>query len=230
MLPTTIRRSIAALVLGAALTAGIAAARAESVIVSYDFQDSHGNFGTLPHETAENVTAEGWMIGVGTLDEFDRRNLNQAVAAIGWEGGNFFAFKLTVAPSYRLDLSSYSFEENSESESNGSGPTRWRLLIDGVPMADGPTTQNSFGLHEGALTLTGLSGAIVVQLEGTRSFNGSKEWRVDNFVLDGIVSAPPPAPPTHAPLPASFGLLSAALAGLAFISRRRAPPARSGAL
>jgi hypothetical protein len=182
-----------------------------ATIVLYDFDASGGGFENRPEALATNISASAWSVRDGTLTD-DPGNPGSAIVARSWHGdnGNAFTFHITVDPGYRLTLDGFSFDQWA----SGTGPSNWTLSIGGNSAASG-ITSTTFTNRSGSLSLGNFSGVVSVILFG----NGGKEstaqgtWRVDNFTLTGNV--------THAPLPASLGLLASALLPLWGFRRRR---------
>ncbi len=137
----------------------------------------------------------------GGLKGFDSAsNRGIAIGATGFDDGdplttqddgNAFRFSFVIADGQRIDLTGFSFNEQSSSGARGSGPTAWQMRINDQWVAHGTATLGNPGGHESgewALnSLLDLRGTINVELSanGTSAANGT--WRVDDFTLIGTV-------------------------------------------
>ncbi|MBK8958687.1 MAG: hypothetical protein IPM80_09680 [Proteobacteria bacterium] len=107
------------------------------------------------------------------------------------DDGNALLFSFTVAAGQRIDITGFSFAEQSSNGARGNGPSLWQLHINGELVASGSATLgNPGGQHAGAIeldALLGLTGAVTVSVSasGTDAANGS--WRIDDFILTGTV-------------------------------------------
>ena len=168
-----------------------------SVIVSSAFDDGNGGATFLnPGLVAEDpsiIAVSAWSTAdPGTLladglAGFDPQpNPGKALAATSWHDGNAFTFNFTIAPGERLDLTGFSFDEQSSNGNRGLGPTAWDLSIDGTAIAQGAATLgNPGGLQSGDFVLADLHGTVTVTLAATGALAEGATWRIDNFVLTG---------------------------------------------
>ncbi|MEQ8659476.1 MAG: hypothetical protein RLW62_01525 [Gammaproteobacteria bacterium] len=209
-----------ALCLGVALAAPLPASAA--AVVLYTFDDAGGAFVNQAASVAANLTASAWGDADGTLTSL--RGVSgdgNAIAARSWHDINNFAFTLSVATGFRLDLAGFSFEEQGSSGGQGLGPTSWNMRINGFEVAGGDAFRGNPGDAEsGLLALAGLTGNVLVEIfasgaetSSTTSDNAANAtWRIDTFSFDGAVSA--------VPLPPAVLLAAPALLGLAGWRRR----------
>ena len=191
-------------------------------MVSYTFDDGGATFVNAPNTIDPFLSGSAWSDADGTLTSLNGvPTPGVAVAARSWHDGNNFAFTLTVAEGYRLDLDGYAFNEQASNGGQGLGPTTWTMVINGLEVGAGAANRgNPGGSHAGTLGLNGLTGAILFEIfafgaEETSPGAGNAanaSWRIDNFTLSGSVSA--------VPLPAAAVLFGSALCGLGAWRRR----------
>ena len=202
---------IAALILVLVSTNGTAA------IVTYEFDDGGagltflnsvppgGNISDGVSAIDPNIIgASAWTVSNSTqtvnqtifsLAGFGSPNRGQAAAGRNWLTGNSFEFFLTVRPGYALDLTQFSFNEQGSNGAQGLGPTSWEFYIDDGLVANGSATRGQpGGMHSGALSLTSLTGNVFFSIRAANADVDNATWRVDDFTLDGTVSAVPLPP------------------------------------
>ena len=117
-----------------------------------------------------------------------------------WKTGNGLGFTFQLAAGKALDISAISFYEQGSGTTNGLGPPAWTLKINGQQLANGGSTPGVGGLVHSSTSpgndtftlganeqLTG-SVTVLIEASGAANDNGAS-WRIDNFVLEGTVSA-----------------------------------------
>ncbi|MBK6659973.1 MAG: hypothetical protein IPG43_18300 [Proteobacteria bacterium] len=118
-------------------------------------------------------------------------NRGLALGATGFDDGNAFLLSFTIAPGQRIDITGFSFNEQSSNGGQGDGPDHWSVQINGVAVAAGNATLgNPGGHHSGEVELTslvGLTGTIDVVVSATGASAASARWRIDDFILTGTV-------------------------------------------
>ena len=139
---------------------------------------------------------------------------------INWDPDSWL-FTLTVDSTHTLDLSGFSFDQNSGTK----GPDQWSLTVtEGAntlfssPLAALNQNANLWTNCSAALNILGktntmLSFALLGQ--GARAGN---PWNIDNFNLNGGVG---PYPNPIVPIPAAVWLFGSGLAGLIASARRK---------
>lgn len=206
--------------LGAPLAAHAATLEA---LLSYDF-DVGSSFSPLPEAIAEGLSVTGWTIGAGSLSDA-AGNPGRALSATGWADGNAYLLRVSIEPGRTLLLSGFGFDERA----SATGATLWELSIDGSSIASGASHQ-SYTRHAGAMNLDQLGGQFDIVLRGFGGSSNSGTWRIDNFYLEGQLSAVAavPAPAlAPVPLPAALPIYAAGLGGLLLRGRRAGRASRS---
>ncbi len=182
-----------------------------------------------------NLSATTWTTEDGTPLEANGLNSasGRAIGSRSWDDnpatlgvieGNAFLFEISVQTGYELDLNAFSFGQQGSNGAQGLGPEDWQFwinetLVDG---GNGELTRGSLNTISGSLALTNLTGTITFRLfatgaepsvdsQGNPVPASNATWRVDNFALEGDVTA--------VPLPASVWLLGSAIVPL-FLRRR----------
>jgi hypothetical protein len=143
--------------------------------------------------TVSNVT--------GALTYFSG-NPGQSIAASGFTPTNgsptsaysFFAFSLTPAPGYQVNLSNISLDNRASS----TGPTRFNVQIStnatfsSVIYDSGvQTARTSFSttpMSTFALTNLGLTGTVWVRIYGYAAGSSAGTWRLDNLNVQGTAT------------------------------------------
>ena len=85
-----------------------------------------------------------------------------------------------------LQLSRFGFEQSA----SASGPLSWALSIDDVHVASGATSVGFQAISED-LALDGITGSFLLALSGDGASSNAGTYRIDNFFLEGSVSAVP---------------------------------------
>lgn len=156
-------------------------------IVGFDFDDGSGGFVNSAALLASGFTASAWADSDGTLTDFSG-NPGRALAAKSWHDGNALWFTLFSPPGTSWNFEGFSFDQRASS----TGPLAWTLKLGGMTAGGGATTQ-SFSTAAGPGAVTGLSGAVLVELAADGAPSSTGTWRIDNFRLDGsIVQVPEP--------------------------------------
>jgi len=196
------------------LAAGVFAAASANaqIIVDLEFDDGAG--GSTLVNPGDQANTANISISAWTDEDADGvtsfgGNPGEAIADTGWDDGNAFLFSITVDPGFSMDLTGFSFDDDASS----TGPDTWELLINGNSVGTGtPGTNVSTSNQSGALALSGLTGTVNFELDGTGASSSGGTYRIDNFQLTGSVV---PEPSTYA------AIAGALVLGLAVLRRRR---------
>ena len=200
-----LRRGLAAPIALACATALASHATAAATVVGFDFDDAALQFENAPAFVAPDLAASAWTDLDGTLTNLGG-NPGKALGAKSFNDGNTLHFTVTIAPGQALHLAGFAFD----SQVSASGPKLWTLSIAGDAIASG-TTATSFQSYAGSFAERHYTGAIEIALHGEGASSTSGTLRLDNFALDGSVSA--------VPVPAAAWL--ALLPGAGLLRRRR---------
>lgn len=179
-------------------------------LLNFDFQDVSGVLFSNPG-VASKVAAisdvSPWTTRIadtllaGGLKGFDPEpTRGLALGAEGFDGhgtpsadddGNDLTFSFTIAPEQRIDISGFSFNEQSSNGARGDGPGAWQLHINGELVSFGSAFfGNPGGHHSGDIehaALTGLTGAVTVVISASGATTSTATWRIDDFILTGTV-------------------------------------------
>jgi hypothetical protein len=166
-----------------------AEAEAEAATLGFfDFDSASGEFTTVADTLAAHVGSTVLSDSDGTLTSVTGVS-GFAASARDWDDGNAFLFTLTADPGYHMVVDGYSFSERA----SATGPTSWRLLLNGLEVAIG-STHPAFTAMSGVLPEFGPASTVQVFLTADGAVSTSGTWRIDNLVLNGTV-APVPLPP-----------------------------------
>lgn len=180
-------------------------------LLDFNFQDVSGLVLSNPGSAAKVAALDDvspWTTRIadsliaGGLKGFDPEpNRGIALGAEQFDGhgtptpdddGNAFLFTFSIAAGQRIDLTGFSFnEQSSNGAGRGAGPNVWQVFINGEVVASGSASLGPPGGHHSADiardSLSGLSGTVTVQIaaSGAEAVTGS--WRVDDFTLAGTV-------------------------------------------
>lgn len=187
-------------------------------VIAFDFDTppSPSSTPVPPSLAAPGLGVSGFDALANLRNDFNGNGGNAFGANGDWTaaGLNRLFFAIDVAPGFALDLTGYGFDEQgSGGGSRGFGPTDWQLFVGpgATPAASGAATIGAFGTHAGALGFSGLTGRIDVVLLAFGAADNpagagnahTGSWRIDNFILEGAVSA--------VPLPGALALFAGAL-------------------
>lgn len=189
-----------------------------SVIVFYDF-DQDGEFYNGPAFAAPEVeNASAWS-STGTLEDY----AGVEGRAVAHRGDNTFSFTLELQPGWAVELESLDFWARRSS----SGSPAWQASINDVAVTgDDALSADDDGYFYDSLSLLSpdlgpQEGVIAFDIETMGADSALGTFRIDNFSLEGTVSAIP-EPRWYA---ASLGLIAAAFVWLRH--RRRKPDSRA---
>jgi hypothetical protein len=170
-----------------------------ATLLHYSFDGPGNTFVNAPDLLAAGVEAQAWRDTDGTLTSFTG-NPGRALGAKAFHDGN----RLTLSLNAELPLAPTLLRFDQQSSS--TGPRSWSLFINGTFISGGtPTT--SFGTVLLPLSLAPAK-AFELALEATGASSSLGTWRVDNLQLEGALV------PKPVPIPASCGLMLAALPAL----------------
>lgn len=175
----------------------------QASVLSFNFEDAAGDFETSADTFDPGIVATEWLTQQGSVLDFTG-DPGRALGARTFANGNALQLRLVVADGLALSIDSFAFDHFASS----TGPQAWQLRINGDELASGAAPA-SFASANGDLMLDNLVGEISLAIVGTQASSNGGTYRIDNFVLNGVL--------TPVPLPPSVALLAIALG---FISRR----------
>ena len=161
---------------------------ADVTLVTYDFDDANGEFENQAEILNANLAASAWSDLQGSLTSFTG-DPGRALAARTFQTGNTLSLLIDIAPGSVVNLSAYAFDHLASS----SGPSDWSLSINDALVSSG-TTSTSFITQSATLDEISITDQIRIALSGSGASSNSGTYRIDNFVLNGTVSAVPIAP------------------------------------
>lgn len=176
------------------------------------------------------IGASTWSLDTGTVEGLQgfRPTPNRGIAVAGrnWLTGNTFNFTLTVRPGYALNLTGFSFNEQGSASVTGQGlgPTEWQLFVNGALVGQGSASrgQSAENAESGAISLgSPLQGTLSFEMRAFYSnlnevgISDNATWRVDDFALEGAVTA--------VPLLGALPLMLSAIGGLMALRLRKFP-------
>lgn len=159
-------------------------ASAETLLL-YDFEDTNGDFELSAEVRADGLELGDWSVINSTLRDFSG-NPGRAIASGGFSSGNAFVLPINIADGQLLQLSRFGFEQSA----SASGPLSWALSIDDANVASGATSVGFQAISED-LALDGITGSFLLALSGDGASSNAGTYRIDNFFLEGSVSAVP---------------------------------------
>ncbi|PWA03898.1 hypothetical protein, partial [Flavobacterium psychrotolerans] len=107
-------------------------------------------------------------------------------------GNNTYTLTFNVASGYQLSVSSFNFWTNH----SGTGPTNWAMTINGTSVGSGLTGGGAtYGQTNVSNPIANLTGTITVAMSLTGG-SGAGTFRLDDFTLNGTVSAIATSPPS----------------------------------
>ncbi|MFT4583074.1 MAG: hypothetical protein ACI915_001166 [Gammaproteobacteria bacterium] len=164
--------------------------RANTVVVSFDFDDSDGAFENAPETLGVGLDSLPWAVQRGTLADFaGSPSSGRALGARSFVDGNRLILELIVGDGFRLAIDGYSFGHLA----SASGPSEWQFLINDSVYSSGGLSGNFVAVN-GELALNDLTGSVFIALAGAAAASNGGTYRLDNFVLTGTVSSVPLAP------------------------------------
>lgn len=156
-----------------------------NLLVYFDFDTAAGAFESVADYVAAGVTAAPVTIGAGVLTNYSG-NPTRAAGGTGWAPTNYFAFVVSVATGWQMNVNVVAFDDRA----SGTGPSEWRLRHSGdgygADLAAG-NTHADFTTNTCNVSLTDIAGQVTIRIAGSGASAASGTWRIDNVRIAGSV-------------------------------------------
>jgi len=186
-----------------------------ALLVDLTFDDGMGGstfFNPGDQAGTAGLTISAWSDGDGNGVGDATGVTGRAIDDSGFANGNSFLFTIDVSAGQQMSIDSILFSDRA----SGTGPSGWELELNSVSLGTG-STHSSFASNSlTSLGQSGLTGTNSFELIGSGASSAGGTWRIDDFQINGSVSAIPE--PSALILTFLFG-------GAAVLLRRRVRPA-----
>jgi hypothetical protein len=176
-----------------------------AILAAFDFDGPGGSFDAHADTLHPAIVAAGFSDLAGTLTDFAGVT-GRALAASAFNNGNAITLTLVSDPGQLVVVERVRFALRV----SASGPTVWQMRIGDAAPQSGPAT-TAFTAFDLEFPAASGNGGLAIVLSGLGATATSGTLRLDNVVVEGLVSA--------VPLPPAFVLAGVPLAAL-FSARR----------